>query len=191
VRLWRTDPAPGIKRLGPSRGALLWKIHQHPNARRSEIAAMLGLKPTSLTKPLKILITQGMIVRTARGRYAAVADLERCIEDARALGLEPEHDRLQILRDNDAREAYRNRGKPPEKSEGTAAPRENVERSRRKREEGKREQARRDAERERQKQQTPEEERERQTRIAALVRVGMSRECAEAEVDGFGLEDVI
>ena len=55
-----------------------------------------------------------------------------------------------------------------------------------------REQARRDAERECQERQTPEEERKRQRRIADLVRVGMSRRLAEAEVDGLDpFEDVI
>jgi DNA-binding MarR family transcriptional regulator len=192
VRQMRTEPSPGIKRLGPSRAALLWKIHQHPNARRSEIADMLGLKPGSLTKPLKTLHTLGMIVRTGRGRYVTVADLERRVEEARSLAVEPEHDRLQILRDNVAREAYRNRNTPPQTSEGTGAGRENVERSRRKREEGMREQPRRDAERERQERRTPEEERERQRRIAELVRLGMSRRWAEAEVDGVDpFEDVI
>ena len=186
VRQYKDPPSEGIRRMGPSQAALLWKIRTHPDAKRSELASMLGRKPDSLKKPLQTLHSQGMIVRTGYGRYRAAEDLERRLEDARELGEEPLEDRLQIQRHARERTAYRNRGKASEaeKSEGTAAGRKNVEHSRRERARGMREQAERERERAERERQTPEEEHKRQKRIARLIREGMSRRLAEAEVDG-------
>jgi hypothetical protein len=195
VRQMATGGREGNRRLGKSDAAVLAATMEGGEMKRSEIAGALGRSANALSKSLKRLTDLGLMVRVKHGIYRVSEELQRRVEDLRVLGDEHVADRLQIARHGRQRVAYRTRherGKPPEKSEGTAAGRKNVERSRRKRQEGMREQARRDAERERQERQTPAEERERQRRIAALVRVGMSRRWAEAEVDGVGpFEDVI
>jgi biotin operon repressor len=185
VRQSRTPPSEGIRRMGPTRAALLWKIHQNPSAKRSELAAMLGLKPSSLKKPLQMLREKGMIVRTGHGRYEAVPDLERRVEDARSLGSEPEADREQIIRHNIQRTAYRNRGKAEQKSEPSPESVENIARSRAQRDTHLRQQAERERQ-EREKPQTAEEERGQRQRIKRMVEEGWSYHFARTEVLAYG-----
>jgi hypothetical protein len=186
VRQYKEPPSEEIKRIGPSQAALLWKIRTHPDAKRSELAAMLGREPDSLKRPLKNLKAQGMIVRTGYGRYRAAEDLERRLQDARELGEEPLDDRLQIQRHARQRAAYRGHNKPPEPAPGPSPEAaENIRVSREKRDEHLRREAS-----EARRRQAPhdgasgEALREMRRRVERLVREGMSRRWAWAEVRG-------
>jgi hypothetical protein len=97
--------------MGKSRAALLDLIRRNPDAARADLARLKGVKPASLTHPLRWLLEAGLIVRTGRGRYVAADRLAARLEDARELGREPEADRQQIARHEREREAYRNRNR--------------------------------------------------------------------------------
>jgi DNA-binding MarR family transcriptional regulator len=184
AKVYDFPPRPaseGRDRIGPSRAALLWKIHAHPSAKRSELAAMMGIKPDSLKKRLKWLHDAGLIVRTGHGRYAATEKLERQVEDARELAGEPEDDRAQIGTHAREREAYRRRNEKEHESEPTEAGLENVRNSRERLEQFLREQQER-AEQERRTVQPSEDAREKRRRVDKLVRQGTSRRWAEAAV---------
>jgi len=84
--------------MGKSRAALLDLIRRNPGARRADLARLKGVKPASLTHPLRWLIGAGLIVRVEdrRGCYAPADALARRVEDARELAGEPDADRRQI-----------------------------------------------------------------------------------------------
>jgi len=102
----------GPGRIGKSRAAILHALVECGEAgelSRATIAATLGRKPESLRAPLRWLVEAGLLERTRHGHYALPADFARRVEDARALGREPEADRLQIARHDRERDSYRNR----------------------------------------------------------------------------------
>jgi hypothetical protein len=103
----------GVARIGKSRAALLNAVVDCPGASRAELAARLGRKPASLKKPLRWLMDAGLIVRPSRGHYAPASALAERLDDSRALGGEPEADRLQIARHERQRDGYRNRHRTP------------------------------------------------------------------------------
>jgi DNA-binding transcriptional ArsR family regulator len=186
------------------------------------LAERLGRSKRSMREPLKWLVDNGLIIRVRRGYYDLPEDFIQRLEDARELGREPEADRLQIADHVRQRAAYRgqesgetkgaeqggherrggdhdDRGQDDDHGDdgrhdrdggGTAAGRENVARSRAKREAHLRQQ--RERERQHPGRRPTAEERERRERIDRLVREGMSRRLAEAEVHGVApFEDVI
>jgi hypothetical protein len=107
IRQRRAPRREGRTRRGKSRSYLLDLIRRNPDAAKRDLASLKGVKPGSLTKPLRWLLDAGLIVRTSRGRYAVADALEQRVEDARELAGEPEADRLQIIRDALDRAKYR------------------------------------------------------------------------------------
>jgi Bifunctional DNA primase/polymerase, N-terminal/Primase C terminal 1 (PriCT-1) len=100
VRQGITPGREGRGRMGKSKAALLDLISRHSGATgasRKELARLKGVKPASLTHPLRWLMEAGLIVRTGRGCYAPVDALDEKVSEARDLAGEPEADRQQII----------------------------------------------------------------------------------------------
>jgi predicted transcriptional regulator len=186
----REGAVPGresVRRIGKSKAAILKAVVDcDDEVSLEDLADALGRKKRSMRAPLKWLIDAGLLVRPRRGYYATAPDFERRLSDARELAREPEADRLQMQRDAQQRKAYRRRGEGDEdqpETEPSAESVENVRRSRERREQHLREQARTQRQRAaRRSEDIGGEYLAKSRRVEELVRQGMSRRWAEAEV---------
>lgn len=78
-----------------------------PGARRGELAAKLGKKSDSLSRPLKTLVDLGLIERCAKGRYRPTDNWRQVLDREMTLNGEKLAERLDEQRYEREREAYR------------------------------------------------------------------------------------
>lgn len=166
--LYRLRHGPG--RIGKSAASVLEAVVDCPGGSRGDLAARLGKKPDSLSRPLKKLVDRGLVRRRTKGRYWPAENWRRVLERERVLGGEDKAERLDERRYEREMKEHRQHlaeKKRPEKARASShEPREPAES----------EIPAPDA--------TPEE------RIGRLVGQGMARPWAEAEVRGTGEEIV-
>jgi DNA-binding transcriptional ArsR family regulator len=75
----------GQGRIGKSKAAVLEAVVECPGASRSELAATLGKKPDSLSRPLKELVERGLIERSRKGRYWLTNNWQDALDRERTL----------------------------------------------------------------------------------------------------------
>jgi DNA-binding MarR family transcriptional regulator len=103
--LYRLRHGPG--RIGKARGAVLEAVVECPGVSRGELAARLGKKPDSLSRPLKELVDRGLIERCGKGSYRPADDWRRALDRKRALTGKELAQRLDEQLYEREREAYR------------------------------------------------------------------------------------
>jgi DNA-binding transcriptional ArsR family regulator len=82
---------------------------ESPGASRAELAERLGVKPDSLSRPLKKLVDRGLVERGGRGSYRPAEDWPQVLERERLLGGERLAENLDRAQYEREREAYRRR----------------------------------------------------------------------------------
>ena len=97
----------GQGRIGKSKAAVLESVVECPGASRSELAATLGKKPDSLSRPLKGLVERGLIERSRKGRYWLTNNWQDALDRERTLTGEKLSARLDEQGYVREREAYR------------------------------------------------------------------------------------
>jgi DNA-binding MarR family transcriptional regulator len=103
--LYRLRHGPG--RIGKSAAAVLEVVVECPGVSRAELAAKLGKKPDSLSRPLKKLVVRELIERCGKGHYRPTDDWQQKLERERTLTGEKLAERLDEQQYEREREAYR------------------------------------------------------------------------------------
>jgi DNA-binding transcriptional ArsR family regulator len=103
--LYRLRHGPG--RIGKSAAAVLEAVVECPGVSRGELAAKLGKKPDSLSRPLKKLVDRGLIERCGKGRYRPTDNWRQLLDRERTLTGEKRAERLDEQQFERDREAYR------------------------------------------------------------------------------------
>jgi DNA-binding MarR family transcriptional regulator len=103
--LYRLRHGPG--RIGKSAAAVLEAVVECPGVSRAELAAKLGKKPDSLSRPLKKLADRELIERCGKGHYQTAEDWQQRLERERTLTGEKLAERLDEQQYEREREAYR------------------------------------------------------------------------------------
>ncbi len=103
--LYRLRHGPG--RIGKSAAAVLEAVVEWPAVSRAELAAKLGKKPDSLSRPLKKLVDRGLIERCGKGHYQPTEDWQQKLERELTLTGEKLAERLDEQQYEREREAYR------------------------------------------------------------------------------------
>jgi DNA-binding MarR family transcriptional regulator len=78
-----------------------------PGVSRAELAAKLGKKQDSLSRPLKKLVDRGLIERCGKGRYRPTDNWQQLLERELTLTGEKLAERLDEQQYEQEREAYR------------------------------------------------------------------------------------
>lgn len=110
----------GAGRIGKPAAAVLEEVVDCPGASRGELAARLGKKPDSLSRPLKKLVDRGLLERGAKGRYRPAQDWERVLDRERTLTGEKLAENLDRAAYEREREAYRLHLEEKKRREGGA-----------------------------------------------------------------------
>ena len=97
----------GAGRIGKSAAAVLEVVVECPGASRGELAAKLGVKPESLSRPLKKLVDRELIERCGKGHYRPTGDWQQKLDRERTLTGEKLAERLDEQQYEREREAYR------------------------------------------------------------------------------------
>lgn len=95
----------GAGRIGKS-PAVLEEVVECPGASRGELAAKLGKKSDSLSRPLKKLVDRGLLERGAKDRYWPAEDWEHALDRERTLTGEKLAESLDRAAYEREREAY-------------------------------------------------------------------------------------
>jgi DNA-binding transcriptional ArsR family regulator len=103
--LYRLRHGPG--RIGKAAAAVLEAVVECPGVSRGELAAKLGKKADSLSRPLKKLVDRGLIERCGKGRYRPTDHWQQKLERERTLTGEKRAERLDEQQYERDREAYR------------------------------------------------------------------------------------
>jgi DNA-binding MarR family transcriptional regulator len=103
--LYRLRHGPG--RIGKSAAAVLEAVVECPGVSRAELAAKLGKKPDSLSRPLKKLVDRELIERSRKGRYRPADNWQHVLNRERTLTGEKLAERLDAQEYEREREAYR------------------------------------------------------------------------------------
>jgi DNA-binding transcriptional ArsR family regulator len=103
--LYRLRHGPG--RIGKSAAAVLEAVVESPGVSRAELAAKLGKKADSLSRPLKKLVERGLIERSRKGRYRPADNWQHALDRERTLTGEKLAERLDEQQYEREREAYR------------------------------------------------------------------------------------
>jgi DNA-binding MarR family transcriptional regulator len=103
--LYRLRHGPG--RIGKSAAAVLEAVVECPGVSRTELAAKVGKKPDSLSRPLKKLVDRGLIERCGKGRYRPTDNWRQLLDRERTLTGEKRAERLDEQQYEREREAYR------------------------------------------------------------------------------------
>jgi DNA-binding MarR family transcriptional regulator len=103
--LYRLRHGPG--RIGKSAAAVLEAVVECPGVSRAKLAAKLGKRAGSLSRPLKKLVDRGLIERCGKGRYRPTDDWQQKLERERTLTGEKLAERLDEQQYQREREAYR------------------------------------------------------------------------------------
>jgi DNA-binding IclR family transcriptional regulator len=77
-----------------------------PSVSRAELAAKLGKKPDSLSRPLRKLVDRGLIERCGKGRYRPTDNWQQLLDGERTLTGEKLAERLDERQFEREREAY-------------------------------------------------------------------------------------
>jgi len=116
----------GAGRIGKTSAAVLEEVVECPGASRQELAARLGKKPDSLSRPLKKLWDRGLLERRDWGRYWPADGWEHALDRERTLTGEKKAERLDEERFERQREAYRHdleaRKRPQRRDDGDQDP---------------------------------------------------------------------
>jgi DNA-binding MarR family transcriptional regulator len=86
---------------------VLEAVVECPGVSRGELAAKLGKKPDSLSRPLKKLVVRQLIERCGKGHYRPTDDWQQRLERERTLTGEKLAERLEEQQYEREREAYR------------------------------------------------------------------------------------
>lgn len=86
---------------------MLEAVVESPGASRTELAARLGVKPDSLSRPLRELVARGLIERLRKGRYGPADNWQHALDRERMLTGEKLAERLDEQEYERKREAYR------------------------------------------------------------------------------------
>jgi DNA-binding transcriptional ArsR family regulator len=97
----------GLGRIGKSAAAVLEAVVEYPGVSRAELAAKLGKKPDSLSRPLKKLVDRGLIERCGKGRYRPTDNWQHKLDREMTLTGEKLAERLDEQQYEREREAYR------------------------------------------------------------------------------------
>jgi DNA-binding transcriptional ArsR family regulator len=103
--LYRLRHGPG--RIGKADAAVLEAVVECPGMSRADLAAKLGKKPDSLSRPLRKLVDRGLIERSRKGRYRPAANWQHALDRERTLTGEKLAERLDEQQYEWDREAYR------------------------------------------------------------------------------------
>ncbi len=103
--LYRLRHGPG--RIGKANASVLEEVVDCPGESRQDLAARLGKKPDSLSRPLKTLVDRGLVERRTKGRYWPAEDWERALNRERTLTGEKLAEKLDEQQYEREREAYR------------------------------------------------------------------------------------
>jgi len=103
--LYRLRHGPG--RIGKSAAAVLEAVVECPGVSRAELAAKLGKKPDSLSRPLEKLVDRELIERSRKGRYRPTNNWQHALDRERTLTGEELSERLDEQGYEREREAYR------------------------------------------------------------------------------------
>ena len=103
--LYRLRHGPG--RIGKADAAVLEAVVECPGVSRAELAARLGKKPDSLSRPLKKLVDRGLIERCGKGRYRPTDNWQQVLDRERTFSGEKLTERLDEQQYEREREAYR------------------------------------------------------------------------------------
>jgi len=160
----------GAGRIGKVRGGVFEAVLEcGGGVSRAELAGRLGAKPNTLGKHLRKLVDRNLLERRSRGRYWPAENWERALDKQRLKHGELEAEDKDRRRYEEDRKQHRERlAQKREAAEARAAsdqPRETHE-------------------------PKPEVSETTEERVARLVRQGMSRRWAEAEVLGTGEEEL-
>jgi DNA-binding transcriptional ArsR family regulator len=85
---------------------VLEAVVEWPGVSRAELAAKLGKKPDSLSRPLKKLVDRGLIERCGNGRYRPTDNWQQVLDRERTLTGEKLTERLDEQQYGREREAY-------------------------------------------------------------------------------------
>ena len=102
---YRLRHGPG--RIGKSAAAVLEAVVECPGVSRGGLAAKLGRKPDSLSRPLTKLVDRGLVERCGKGRYRPTDDWKQRLDREMTLTGEKLAERLDEQRYEREREAYR------------------------------------------------------------------------------------
>jgi DNA-binding MarR family transcriptional regulator len=86
---------------------VLEAVVECPGVSRAKLAAKLGKRAGSLSRPLKKLVDRGLIERCGKGRYRPTDDWQQKLERERTLTGEKLAERLDEQQYQREREAYR------------------------------------------------------------------------------------
>jgi DNA-binding MarR family transcriptional regulator len=103
--LYRLRHGPG--RIGKAAAAVLEAVVEYPGVSRAELAAKLGKKPDSLSRPLKKLVDRRLIERSGKGRYRPTDNWQQVLYRERTLSGEKLTERLDEQHYEREREVYR------------------------------------------------------------------------------------
>lgn len=98
----------GSGRIGKTRAAVLEAVVESPGASRGELAAKLGVKPDSLSRPLQGLVARDLVERFRKGRYRPAYNWQHGLDRERTLMGEKLAERLDEQKYEREREAYLN-----------------------------------------------------------------------------------